>query len=144
MTNKIRKHRVGKMDVTIRVIEPEEYVKIIREAMKKAGIEEEDFNKVYYREVWETVLSVLKRALFTVERYAQVLAVDLSDRGLMTDMVSKVEKVDKGMKLTVELYPKEECILEAVKNAKFRRLISQMAREVKRIKKARIYVPQKA
>ena len=144
MTNKIRKHRVGKMDVTIRVIEPEEYVKIIREAMKKAGIEEEDFNKVYYREVWETVLSVLKRALFTVERYAQVLAVDLSDRGLMTDMVSKVEKVDKGMRLTVELYPKEECILEAVKNAKFRRLISQMAREVKRIKKARIYVPQKA
>jgi len=144
MSNKIRKHRVGKMDVTIRVIEPEEYVKIIREAMKKAGIEEEDFNKVYYKEVLETVLSVLKRTLFTVERYAQVLAVDLSDRGLMTDMVTKVEKVDKGMRLTVELYPKEECILEAVKNAKFRRLISQMAREVKRIKKARIYVPQKA
>jgi len=144
MTPKVKEHKIGKMNVTIRVVEPSEYVEILKKAMMERELQEESFNEIYYKEVVETILSVLKRTLFTVERYAQVLAVDLSDRGLMTDMMTKVEKVEKGMRLTIELYPKEECILEAVKNARFRRLISQMAREVKRIRKARIHVPQKA
>jgi len=93
----------------------------------------------YYRECWVTVLSVLRRALFTVDRYAQVYCVDMSDRGLKIIMNSRVENIDKGVRLTVDYIADEESVLEAVKNREFRKVIKQMEREMKRIKKAKHY-----
>jgi len=101
----------------------------IREAMFKERL----------KECWVTVLSVLRRALFTVERYAQTYCVDMSDRGLKVVMESRVENVDKGVRLTIDFIADEGSVLEAVKNREFRKTIRQMEREMKRIKKARIY-----
>jgi len=100
-------------------------------------IDEEIFRQ-YYKECWDTVLSVLRRALFTIERYAQVYCVDMSDRGLKVVMSSRVEEIGKGVRLTIDFVAEEKSVLEAVKNREFRKVIKQMEREMKRIKKARI------
>jgi len=100
--------------------------------------------EAYLRECWVTVLSVLRRALFTVERYAQVYCVDMSDRGLKVIMESRVEEVDKGVRLTIDFIVDERTVVEAVKNREFRNVIKQMEREMKRIKRAKIVEPKKA
>jgi len=107
--------------------------------IEKLELEDKEVWEAYLQECWLTVLSVLRRALFTVERYAQVYCVDMNDRGLKVIMKSEVEEVDKGVRLTVDFIADEQSVLKAVKNREFRKVIKQMEREMKRIKKARVY-----
>lgn len=93
----------------------------------------------YYMDVMDTISAVLRRALFTVERFGQALCVDLNERGLGLDMKTKLEKLEDRMCLTIEYIPKEETILRAMRSPEFKRVIRQMEREIKRIKKARVY-----
>jgi len=111
---------------------------------EQVGFEDKEVWESYLEECWMTVLSVLRRALFTVERYAQVYCVDMNDRGLKVMMKSSVEEVDKGVRLIVDYVADEETVIKAVKNREFRKVIRQMEREMKRIKKARIYGGKKA
>lgn len=98
-----------------------------------------DQNEEYRKEVLETIHAVLKRVLFTVERFAQGMCVDLSERGLEITMETKMEKLDLGMSLLIKYIPKEETIQEAMKNAKFRALCVRMMQELKRIKRGMVF-----
>jgi len=93
----------------------------------------------HIRECWATVLSVLRRALFTIERFAQGYCVDLNDRGLKVVMTSRVNEIKKGVRLTIDFVAEEKTVLEAVKNRQFRRVIRQMEKELKSIKRAKLY-----
>jgi len=112
--------------------------------IEEIELEDKEVWEAYLQECWMTVLSVLRRALFTVERYAQVYCVDMNDRGLKVVMKSEVEEVNKGVRLTVDFIADEQSVLKAVKNRQFRKVIKQMEREMKRIKKARVYGGKKA
>jgi len=92
----------------------------------------------YVKEVYDTVFSVLKRSLFIVVRFAQGMCTDLSDKGLMVDMSTELRKTEKGMSLLIHFEPTEETILEAVKNASFRKSIRRMEKEYRKVRKGEI------
>jgi len=89
----------------------------------------------YYEEVKAVVQSVVRRTLFVIERYAQFRCNDLNDRGLKTEIRSSVIDMDEGVKLVVEFIPSRECILKAVKNVRFKRLIKQYEKELRRMER---------
>jgi len=89
----------------------------------------------YYEEVKGVVQSVVRRGLFRIERYAQFICNDLNDRGLKTEIRSSVVDMDDGVKLVVEFIPSRKCILKAVKNAQFKRLIKRYEKELRKMKR---------
>jgi len=104
---------------------------------KDVKVDDETYKR-YVKEVYDTVFSVLKRSLFIVVRFAQGMCTDLSDKGLMVDMSSELRKAGKGMSLVIHFEPTEETILEAVKNASFRKLIRRMEKESRKVRKGEI------
>jgi len=89
----------------------------------------------YYEEVKAVVQSVVRRGLFRIERYAQFICNDLNDRGLKTEIRSSVVDMDEGAKLILEFIPSRECILKAVKNARFKRLIKRYEKDLRKMKR---------
>jgi len=92
--------------------------------------------KQFYEEAKMIVQSVLRRSLFLVQRYAQHRVNDLNDRGLKTEMISGIGDTDRGVRLTIEFIPDEECIVKAVKNRAFRKLIKRYEKEAKKMKRS--------
>jgi len=101
------------------------------------GVDDEVYRE-YVKGVYDTVFSVLKRSLFIVERFAQAICVDLSDRGLGVNMTNKVLKTEEGVSLVIHFEVDRESILEAVKNVRFRKEIKKMEKEIQRMRKGRI------
>jgi len=104
---------------------------------EEVKVDDETYRR-YVKEVYDTVFSVLKRTLFIVERFAQGMCTDLSDKGLMVNMSTNMRKTEKGMSLRIHFEPTEETILEAVKNASFRKLIRRMEKESRKVRKGEI------
>lgn len=105
--------------------------------MQSIKITVEDVDREYFErvkqeaaeELRKIVKSVLMRTLFIVERYAQFRCVELNDRGLKTNIRTKVAETEKGVLLTIEFAPVEEAVNEAVRKASFWRMVKRMERE---------------
>jgi hypothetical protein len=101
--------------------------------MPLANTETPQIDQEYYKEVVEVAQSLLRRSLMVIERYAQFICNDLNDRGLKTEMRSRIVPIDEGICLTVEFVPSRKCILDAVKRRPIRKLIKRYEKELKRM-----------
>jgi predicted Rossmann fold nucleotide-binding protein DprA/Smf involved in DNA uptake len=92
-------------------------------------------DQAYYREVSEVVHSVVRRGAILVQRYAQFICNDLNDRRLKTELRTSIKDTEVGVCLVVELIPDQKCILEAVKEKQFRKLIKRYEKESKKMER---------
>lgn len=88
-----------------------------------------------YRDVSEVVHSVVRRGAILVQRYAQYICNDLNDRRLKTELRTSIKDTDEGVCLVVELIPDRRCILDAVKEKQFRKLIKRYEKESKKMER---------
>jgi len=109
-------------------------------AIQETNKELEEYYEQFYEGAKAIIQSVLRRALILVIRYAQFLVNDLNDRGLKVKMVAVLNDTKTGVKVTMELIPCKERMLDALKSKAFRKLVKRCEKEAKKMRRGVIVV----
>jgi len=103
----------------------------IRELSQIHGVPEKEL-KEFYEEAFNVALKVVRRMLFSVDRFAQHRLNQVIEAGLKAELRTSIQTTKDGVKLIVEMIPSRQDILEVVKHRAFKRMIRYYEKEQRR------------